>query len=538
MRSASLSPYQPFDVPLSLIVAAAIIFSTSCGSTGSMSSSTPPGNTSVTVLLSSTGNDQLSEFDIGFLGMTLTSQSGKTVTLLPTSAPGSGPGAEFVGLNGTAGPLATASILQDTYTAATVTLNGAQFVCIDLVSSDGQGSLDTSTFNDLGMPASSVTVNLPSPITITGASMGLSLNLLVSQSAAYSACYTPNGVSSFSITPTFNLTPLTLSSSPTNAANGKVTGLNGEVTAIAATANSFTLSLPDAEGRRSISVSTGSNTAYQGISNFSAVAVGTFVDMDGAIQSDGSVLATRIAVEDPSAGDIFSGPMILVTPSVSTLLMLPRQQQGMNFVCCYQGGSIPVNYGSALFQISGQLANLGHLPFVPSFTASNMVPGQNLYFSVATYSAFTGGPFPTATTITLMPQTIDATVVGSSTSDTFTDYTVSLAPYDLFPMLAAQPGQTTVENNPSQVEVYVDSSTQKLNTQPLAAGSTLRFYGLVFNDNGTLRMDCAQVNDGVDFTAQPSASQQAHMEKGTVQQTRREGSNSLQQTISVVTPKP
>ena len=41
--------------------------------------------------------------------------------------------------------------------------------------------------------------------------------------------------------------------------------------------------------------------------------------------------------------------------------------------------------------------------------------------------------------------------------------------------------------------MYVDSNTQMLNTQALAAGSTLRFYGLVFNDNGTLRMDCAQV---------------------------------------------
>jgi hypothetical protein len=28
-------------------------------------------------------------------------------------------------------------------------------------------------------------------------------------------------------------------------------------------------------------------------------------------------------------------------------------------------------------------------------------------------------------------------------------------------------------------------------------GSVVRFYGLVFNDNGMLRMDCAQVNDGV-----------------------------------------
>jgi len=519
-----------------LIVAVAIL-TTGCGSSES-NAPTFSGNTQVSVLLTSTANDQLSEFDIGFLGITLTNQSGKTASLLPMSASGSGPGAEFVEMNGTAEPLVTASIPQDVYTAATVTLNGAQFVCIELGSSDGQGWLATSTFNDLGMPASAVTVNLASPITVTGTSMGLSLDLLSSQSATFSPCYNPNGFSTFSITPTFNLTPLTLSASPTNAANGKVTGLDGQVTAIGTAGNSFTLELPDAEGTRSVSVSSTSNTVYQGITNFSSIAVGTFVDMDGAVQSDGSLLATRIGVEDPSAADVFSGPMIEVTPSVSTVLMLPRQQQGKDFVCCYQGGSIPVNFGTALFQISGQMTNFANLPFVPSFSASNMVPGQKAYFSVATYAAFSGGPFPTATTMTLMPQTIDATVVGSLTIGSFSDYTVSLAPYDLFPMLAVQPGQTTVENNPSQVEVYVDNNTQLLNTQPLAAGSTLRFYGLVFNDSGTLRMDCAQVNNGVDFTAPPSASQQAHMERGTVQQIRRDGSNSLQQTISTLTRQP
>jgi len=130
-----------------------------------------------------------------------------------------------------------------------------------------------------------------------------------------------------------------------------------------------------------------------------------------------------------------------------------------------------------------------------------------------------------------MPQTVNGTLTAISQSGGFTDYTISLAPYDLFPMLAVQPGQTTVENNPSQVEVYIDNNTQMLNTQPLDAGSTLRFYGLVFNDNGTLRMDCAQVNDGVAFTPTPSASQQAHTQRVDVQQTRRAGP--LQQTISV-----
>ena len=287
MRSAFSSSCSTL-LPIALIVAAAAIVTAGCGSGGSMSSSPKlSGNTSVTVLLTSTGNDQLSEFDIGFLGITLTSQSGKTVTLLPTSAPGSGPGAELVEMNGTAEPLATASIPQDVYTAATATLNGGQFVCIELGPDDGEQVLDTSTYNFLGVPASAVTVNLPSPITVTGTSMGLSLNLQVAQSAAYSACFTPDGVSTSSLTPTFNLTPLTFSSSPTNAANGRVVELDGQVTAIGTGGNSFTLALPDAEGTRSISVSSDSNTVYQGVSNFSALAVGTFVDMDGAIQEIG-----------------------------------------------------------------------------------------------------------------------------------------------------------------------------------------------------------------------------------------------------------
>ena len=221
--------------------------------------------------------------------------------------------------------------------------------------------------------------------------------------------------------------------------------------------------------------------------------------------------------------------MIEVTPSVSLVLMLPRRQQGKDFTCCYQGGSIPVNFGSAAFQISGQLANLENLLFVPSFNASNMVPGQNVYLSLAAYSWSV--PYPDATTMTLMPQTIDGTVVASSTAGNFTDYTVSLASYDLFPMLAVLPGQTTVENNPSEVEVYVDDNTQKVNSQPLAAGSTLRFYGIVFNDNGTLRMDCAQVNDGVAFTSPSNAT--AHLEVGQTQIVRHPGPGGLRQTTIV-----
>jgi hypothetical protein len=483
-----------FLITLTMLLGVGI--TTGCGSGGM--SKTLSGNTQVTVVLTSTADDQLSEFDLGFQGIGLTSQSGKTVALASLPASGQGLDAEFTHLNGTAQPLLTATIPQDIYTSATVTLDGGAFVCIAFGQFDGEPSVSSATYT---ATPSTATVTFPSPLTVTGTSMLLSLDLLVSQSATIGDCVNVEGFSGFSMTPTFSLAPLTLAAPPTNSANGKVLGIDGEITAVSG--NSLTLSIPNyvpvATGLP-VSVQSDSNTIYQGISGFPALTAGTFVNMDGAIQSDGSVLATRIAVEDPSAVYVFRGPLLQVASSVSSFFMHAREMQGAGLPGFPTGMSMPFNYGSTAFRISGQLTNLGSLPFVPSFNASNMTPGQELYISTDAY--FPNGPYPPVITMTLMPQTINGTITASNQVGNFIDYTVSLASYDLFPMLAVQPGQTTVENNPSQVEVYVDSNTQMLNTQPLAAGNTIRFYGLVFNDNGTLRMDCEQVSDGVTATPQ------------------------------------
>lgn len=528
MRLASSSPRQQLvAISFPLIIAAALL-TTGCG-TGSMPSPALSGNTSVTMVATSTANDQLAEFDLGFQSITLTSQSGKTVTLESSST--SGLGAEFMHLNGTAQPLLTATIPQDIYTSATVALGGGAFVCIALGQLDGEQTLSSATYS-LFPPTA--TVNFPSPLTMTSTSMALSLDLLVSQSATIGDCVSVDGFYGFSAAPIFSLTPLTLAASPTNSANGKVMGIDGEVTAVSSGGNSLTFSIPNyvpALPGQPVSVQSDSNTVYQGISGLSALTVGTFVNMDGAIQSDGSLLATRIAVEDPSAVYVFRGPLMEVTPSVSAFFMHAREMQGAGIPGYPTGEGAPFDYGSAAFQISGQITNLGSLSFVPSFSRSNMVPGQEVYISTTTLPF--NGPYPVVNTMTLMPQTIDGTVTASSQSGNFTVYAISLASYDLFPALAVQPNQTNPEINPGEVQVYVDSNTQMLNSQPLAAGSTLRFYGLVFNDNGTLRMDCAQVNDGVAFT--PSNAN----ESGTVAQaqtTRRAGPGRIEQ-INIVTTR-
>jgi hypothetical protein len=155
------------------------------------------------------------------------------------------------------------------------------------------------------------------------------------------------------------------------------------------------------------------------------------------------------------------------------------------------------SFGATTFQISGQLTNLRSLPFAATFNASNMVPGQNVLFSTHALSVQGGPTYAPATTATLVPQTINGTVTAVSMSGGFTTYTVGLLSYDLFPDLAVQPGQTSLLSNPNTVIVYADSNTQLLNSEPIAPGSLIRFNGLVFNDSGTLSMDCAQINDGV-----------------------------------------
>jgi len=199
-------------------------------------------------------------------------------------------------------------------------------------------------------------------------------------------------------------------------------------------------------------------------------------------------------VEDLSAVDVQRGPLLIIDNSMPVLDMYARQQQGKDERLVDE----LFNFNNSTFRVSGQFSNLETLPFTPSFSAANMVAGQNVYISSPAFFHYTPPPYQaTATTVTLMPQTVNGSVFGISTSGDFIVYAVALASYDLFPQLAAQPGQTTVVNNPSVIEVYADTNTAMLTSSAPALGDTLRFYGLVFNDHGTLRMDCAQISAGV-----------------------------------------
>jgi hypothetical protein len=484
-----------FSLPLSsvscILFATTIGFSVGCGSGGGGSPN--PGNptnasTTVTLMLSGTANDQLSQFNVNFTGLTLTNQAGKTVNVFDTEQK-----AEFIHLNGTVEPLLTVSVPQDTYTAATATIGYAQFSCVALDPSTN--GLDISTFAYGNTPSNQVTVNLPTPVKIAGTAMGLTLNMQVAKSATYGTC-APAPINPYAINPTFNLTAFDFSSASTDSSNGLAVGLDGLIASVDAGANTFTVTAGD--GAKWTAKSNG-GTTFGGISGLAALSAGMPVNLDAAVQPDGSLLASRVEVYDANTTNlsVANGPVLNMASSQPTLNAFGREEQGLLYTPNTVLGGQYFSFGNALFQTSGALANLQSLPFAASFTAANVVAGQNV--SITSHATvISGGPtYVPSTTVTLVPQTIHGTVTGVATDGGFDTYTIQLAPYDLMPALAVQPGQTTRLIHPATVLVYADSNTRMQNATALEAGSVMRFYGLLFNDQGTLKLDCAQINDGV-----------------------------------------
>jgi hypothetical protein len=450
----------------------------------------PVQNTSVTILISSTANDRVVQANLTVTNLMLTDAMGNAVNVL--SLPQS---AEFMHLNGPTESLVTVNVPQGVYTAATATLGNANFACVALTSSGGIS--DGTTTSISGTP----TVTVPTPISISGTHLNLVLNLQISSSQGNTACsalYTapPPGSNEATITPAFTLTAMAPTAQMMSSDLAGETGLIGVISALASDGSGFSVASADGPAW---SVKANGSTVFQGIAGFSALSVGLPVNFDATPQSDGSLLASRVEVTDANVSEltVWRGPMIFISNAAPQRDLFVTNSAGPLYVG-FEGGPWALGFGAdTIYQTSAQFSNLSSLPFSASFAANNIVAGQSVYLSTHA-SAFPNSPALVAvTTVTLLPQTINGTVTAVGSAGSFTTYTVALANYNLFTALATQGGQTTILTNPGSVVVYIDNSTQTLNTAPLAVGSLLRFNGLVFNDNGTLRMDCAEVWDGV-----------------------------------------
>lgn len=437
----------------------------------------------VTLLISSEADGRFFRYDVNLQGITLTNAAGKTVTLMSSSQQQY---LEFIHVNGKIEPRLTVSIPQDTYTSASVNVASGGPSCA-YIDSGGTTELD---FRDDGAQPGSVTVTLPAPLAVTSAGVGLVLTLLGGQSGADPACGTQAEGASATSTMAFTLSAFAITGTASGPQDGLVEALQGQVLK-RHLPDSYQIALPSylSDSSGLLTVTEGAGTVLEGAE---ALDDGSqeFVEVDGALQPDGSLLAKRLVAPDATAVDAQSGPIDQVGDN-SVFEMFQNLQQGKDLtISTWQYQS------SASSTFATWVQPDASLPFTPAFTAANVVTGQNVYVTSPAYVTVSTS-VTAANTVTLLPQTIDAQISAVATSGSYTVYTATLASYD--PIVLLSGISPNVVAQPATVTIYVSGSTQMLNSSAPAAGSTLRFYGLLFNDGGALRMDCTRIMDGVEF---------------------------------------
>jgi hypothetical protein len=487
-RASRFSEHPSTLVLFAFSLALTMVLLAGCGGSGSQMGGTPPGgNTQVVVLRASTANDQLFSFQVLINTISLVNKEGTSVTIF-TNPLSFGPFGEWMNLNGISTPLTTTSVPSDTYTSAVVTVFRCSFSNLTFAAN----TFTTSTFAQ-GLCAEgtgTTTVNLPNPIKITGPAMALALNLQVAQSFTLDATTDP---ATYSIDPMFTLTPVAIAAQPTDETNGKVTLIDAQVTSVGA--DGKTIMVQPADGQ-ALTLVSNSATVFQGIAGFSALAANMLFNFDAAIQSDGSLLATRIEVPDATAVAGVGGPFTLPVIGPGVFQTQTQEQNGCTIVQIPFCGNI-YHLNNTVFQVSGELTNVANLPFPASFASSNFLQGQNVL--VTSSGVADNRSIEEAVTVNLLPQTLNGTVSAVSNQAGFAVYTVTLAPYDLLPVLQNYTSLTPPPHlsNPSSIVVYADTNTSFLNSGTVAVGSLIRFRGVIFDDNGTARMDATAIYDGV-----------------------------------------
>jgi hypothetical protein len=442
-----------------LVTAALIVAGCTAASNFVSNGSTVGAQTTyIPVSITDAPGDQVVAASLTLNSVVLTDQKGQTTSIL--AAPLT---FEAAHLDAMQEPLLTPAIPQDTYTSVAVTYSNAQVAYFDPTTK--QLVLATATLAN-----TSQVFTFPTPLAVNSTSASLIIDFLVAPSVSISG-------STVTVTPQFNIAPAPIAATPTNGTNGLMTGIKGKVAAIGT--NQFTLSNPEG---LSVVVDVNSGTQYQGLSGFSALAVGALVEVDVAVQNNASLLALRVEEQVPpnATAELLVGPVTAVTGSPATsFIQVVRQQVGPAATTTpVQKDTITVT-GSTQFVLPGLFANqvAAGVPFTPTFNASTLFAGQ----VVAVQTSGVSSNAATAQTVFLAPQTVAGTITGGLAPNCMGCWGELTLTLPAGSWLASVTGQSTVT-------VILPTGIQALPGATAAASSVVRFNGFLFENHGALTL--------------------------------------------------
>jgi Domain of unknown function (DUF5666) len=446
-------------IAIALIVAGCSMFTAGTGTTVTNSVKAP-----VPFSITDAPSDQVIATSLTLNTVVLKDATGATASLLTKPLT-----FEATHLDAVQEPLFTPSVPEDTYVSVTLTYSNPQVAYIDSMTK--QLVQTTATLAN-----TSQTITFPTPITVSKKSTALLIDYLVADSVTISG-------SSVTVSPDFKVAEVHIRSHPGNGTEGLQCGTKGTVTALGT--NNFTLT--NTEGT-SLVIDVDANTKYEGLSGFSALTVGTLVEVDTETQTDGSLLASRVEEEEQAeaARTLLVGPITSVTGSPATsFTQIVRQAIGSTSTSLVQTDTITIT-SATKFRLPGRFDDLddGSSPFADAFSAATLFPGQNVAVATESVSNNTA----TAVSIRLAPQTVGGTIASITTPQDGgrTVYSLTLDPAG---WLAILTGQTTVA-------VYTNGHLQEINKTALAVGDTARFNGFLFKVNGVLTLFADVEADG------------------------------------------
>jgi hypothetical protein len=445
-----------------------LLLATACGGGSSKTSSTTPptASTAVQFNMGDAPADWLLSFTMQLSSFSLTDASGAIHNVSIDSVP-----VEMMQRLGTMEPVAIAGIPQRTYTSASLTIASCAFSYLDPNTKEQVQKTLNGPFEAVLPFASNVTIGS------TPYLFNFDLDLQHSLTA--------DGSGAFHFSPRFHNSFAALQTG-TGAGSGSGNGMNAryggmyQMMGIVGNAgsDSFTLLSWQSAGKYTFRVNAA--TRFQGkVQQMSKLAAGMGVLVTGLLQSDGSLLATRVRGTMSAGGAMGGGIITSVDQLPATRLTIVMQNgAGASINTDYLSKSLTVNLSSdTAYEIDTDRVSLVGLPFVPVFDQADIYAGQSvLPFSDADIVANTAcdpacGEI-TASTIRLREQGFRGVA------------DVEIAPGATGPFTLTLPADCafTTLTGATEIVVYQQPGTNVEDQTPIPAGTTLRVHGLLFKN--------------------------------------------------------
>jgi hypothetical protein len=422
------------------------------------------GTSTVLTSLGDAPSDWIMAFGMTVNAITLTGSNGSTASLMPTSSP-----MEMMQSMATVQPLSTSAVPQGTYTQAKVTFSAVTMGYLDPVSRN---------YTQKSMPGPfTATVPLNPAMTVGSSPMALSFDMNMASSVAM------DGSGNVILTPTMTASMGSLDSSGANPWLGAMGHQVGTV--VSASATHFTMGSMMGMQQTTFTADAGTRFAGSGLTGMGDMTGGRMVSVDAVLQADGSYRALRI--ESMGAGIngmMGAGVVSTITgnpPSQITLATSGGQGGGM--MAASIASTLTVTLGpTTAYAIDSDGVDLTGLAFTPAFGPTTLTKGQRVA-AVSTGGMLGGGMMDGSSTLSasqirLVEQGLHGTVSNYTVQGSQATFTLTLPTDAAFRSLS---GATSVQ-------ICQQAGTQLHGMTAIANANDVVVRGLVFNDQGTLRM--------------------------------------------------